>query len=141
MRRREFIILIGGAAANWPLIAQAQAMPTIGVLSAGSPTPYVPYMDAIRKGLSDMGFIEGNNVAIEYRWAEGRLDRLPHLAAELVSRRVALIVTSGEVPPVLAAKAATRTSLSSSPWGMIRFVWVRSQASIVPAGTLLGSHF
>jgi putative ABC transport system substrate-binding protein len=109
MRRRDFIAALGSAAAM-PLAARAQqAMPVIGILSAGSPTPYIPYMNAIRKGLAETGFVEGRNVAIEYRWAEGQFDRLPALAAELVSRKVSLIVTSGGVPPTLAAKAATST--------------------------------
>ena len=82
-------------------------MPTIGILSAGSPTPYIPQMNAIRKGLAETGFVEGRNLAIEYRWAEGQFDRLPALAVELINRPVSLIVTSGGVPPVLAAKAAT----------------------------------
>ena len=108
MRRRDFIAALGAVA--MPLTARAQqAMPTIGILSAASPTPYIPVMNAIRKGLAETGFVEGRNLAIEYRWAEGQFDRLPALAAELVNRSVALIVTSGGVPPTLAAKAATTT--------------------------------
>ena len=109
MRRREFITLVGGAALLSSVSRAQQAMPIIGILSAGSPTPYVPYTNAIRKGLAETGFVERRNVQIEYRWAEGRFDRLPALATELVSHPVSLIVTSGGVPPVLAAKAATST--------------------------------
>ena len=90
-------------------------MPTIGILSAASPTPYIPYMDAIRKGLAEAGFVDGRHVAIEYRWAEGQFNRLPALAAELVNRPVALIMTSGGVPAALAAKAAT-SNLPRPAW-------------------------
>jgi putative tryptophan/tyrosine transport system substrate-binding protein len=111
MRRREVVKLLGSAAAALPLAAYGQQspMPVIGLLGAGSPGPYEPYVNAIRQGLSEAGYAEGRNVAIEYRWANTRLDRLPALAAELVERRVSLIITSGGVPPVLAAKAATST--------------------------------
>jgi len=109
--RRQFISALGGSVFAWPLAARAQqpAMPVIGLLSAGSPGPYEPYMKVIRQGLSEAGYIEGRNVAIEYRWAETQYDRLPALAAELVNLKVSLIVTSGGVPPALAAKAATST--------------------------------
>jgi putative tryptophan/tyrosine transport system substrate-binding protein len=111
MRRREIIKLLGSAAGALPFAAHGQQSPTpvIGLLSAGSPIPYEPYVNAIRQGLSEAGYTEGRNVAIEYRWANTRLDRLPALAAELVERRVSLIITSGGVPPALAAKAATST--------------------------------
>jgi putative ABC transport system substrate-binding protein len=107
MRRRELIL--GSGAMILPLVARAQqkAMPVIGFLGSTSPGPFAPFVAAFHQGLSETGYIEGQSVAIEYRWAEGRFDRLPALAADLVARKVDVIVASGGSPSALAAKNAT----------------------------------
>ena len=110
MRRREFLILLGGAAVAWPFAARAQqAVPVVGFLHPSSPEPFGHIVNGFRRGLNDTGFVEGQNVAIEYRWARGEYDQLPALAADLVQRRVRVILAGGGEVGALAAKAATST--------------------------------
>jgi len=110
MKRRELLLLLGGALMTARgLRAQQKAMPVIGFLSSGSPGPFAPFVAAFRQGLSETGYVEGQTVAIEYRWAEGSYDRLPALAADLVGGKVDVITASGGPLPALAAKSATST--------------------------------
>ena len=111
LRRRAFITLLGGAAAAWPLAARAQqpAMPVIGYLHSASPEPYSPMIAAFRQGLAEVGYVDGQNVTIDYRWAEGQFNRLPALAAELVARQPAILVAGGGSVSAVVAKAATTT--------------------------------
>ena len=111
MKRRTFIAFLGGAAGTWPFAVRAQqkARPMIGYLSGGLPGPAAPFVAAFRRGLIETGYVDGQNVAIEYGWAEGHYDRLPGLAADLVNRKVDVLAAMGGTPTIMAAKAASST--------------------------------
>src|SRR5215510_4653278 len=143
MRRRDFITLLGGAAAGWPLAARAQQppLPVIGFLNSQSPEGYAEPLRGLRQGLNESGYVEGENLAIEPRWSDNQMERLPELAAELVRRRVALIITTGGPSSALSAKAATTAipivfNIGDDP---VRVGLVDSLAR--PGGNLTGVSF
>ena len=143
MRRREFITGLGGAALAWPAAARAQrpALPVVGFLNSGSPVPYAALVDGFRAGLAELGYVDGRNVVIDFRWAENRVERLPALAAELVARNVAVISTSGGELPLLAARNATKTIAIVSTIGGDPVAAGHIASLARPGGNLTGVSF
>jgi putative tryptophan/tyrosine transport system substrate-binding protein len=137
MRRREFMAGLGSAAA-WPLAARAQQLPVIGFLHSQSLPAFVEPVAGFHRGLAETGYIEGKNVAIDYRWAEGHVDRVVALAAEMVRNRYAVIAMIGSTPGALALKAATRTVPIVFRSALIRSRRVSSRASTARAATSQG---
>jgi len=140
MRRREFIAIVGCTAAAWPLASRAEqsAMPVIGFLNSASPQPFANYVAGFRAGLKQTGYVDGQNVTIEFRWAEGHYDRLPEMAADLVRRKVAVLVATGGGPSITAAKTSTTTipivfTIGSDP---VRLGFVTSLSR--PGGNITG---
>jgi len=137
MRRREFIKLLSSTVIAWPLTARAQqaAMPVIGFLNSGSADAYRDRITAFQQGLRQLGYINGENVTVDYRWALGEYDRLPKFAAELVERRVSVLVATGGEPAALAAKSVTSTipivfAIGGDPIKLVGFRSPKSRATV-----------